>query len=164
MAKRDPKPSKLPPPNPKPGQPKSRKSEEPIRFNLDAPSRSAELRCPIDNAEMEKLTIEDVIVDRCTCCGALWFDVPELSQILNLKGAAAEIDKPRRGGSSKSQSGAILLCPRDHTEMKVRTDPLQQHISMHRCPMCLGILLRGGDLLDLSEFTLKERIASFFST
>ncbi len=158
MAKRDPKTPKSSNPPPRS---KSSKPNEPVRYDLDTPSRSAELRCPIDNAEMEKLTVEGVIVDRCTSCGALWFDVPELSQVLNIKGAAAQLDKPARG-TTKAVSGTILLCPRDHTEMKVRTDPLQQHISMHRCPMCLGILLRGGDLLDLSEFTLKERIASFF--
>jgi uncharacterized protein len=159
MAKpRDPKTPQ--PSNPPPRNPTGAKSDEPARFDLDAPSRAAELRCPLDNSEMEKVTIHNVIVDRCTACGAIWFDVPELSQVLDIKGAAALIDKPPRS-RAKTRSGPVL-CPRDRSEMKVKTDPLQQHVSLHRCPMCLGILLKGGDLLDLSEFTLKERIASFF--
>ena len=137
------------------------KAPKPVR---DDGPRSARLSCPFDGSEMEKLTIEKIVLDRCTGCGAIWLDVPELSQVLSIEGAAESIDKAPSGQTPRRQKTgeAALLCPRDQTELRLKFDPVQRHISLLRCPTCLGILLRGGDLVDLSTFTLRERLASFF--
>jgi hypothetical protein len=51
-----------------------------VKIRPDAESRR---RCPVDNQEMVKRIVAEVVVlDKCTACGGVWFDGGEL-QIVN---------------------------------------------------------------------------------
>ena len=41
-------------------------------------------RCPVDDAEMRKEVIQNLVIDRCPQCGGIWLDHDELEALLRL--------------------------------------------------------------------------------
>jgi Zn-finger nucleic acid-binding protein len=56
-----------------------------------------------------------------------------------------------------------LHCPRDRSPLINIVDLKQEHIEQNACTVCGGILLDAGELRDLSEFTLSERVKAVFA-
>ncbi|MCB9845525.1 MAG: zf-TFIIB domain-containing protein [Phycisphaeraceae bacterium] len=120
--------------------------------------------CPKCLVAMECLKLGRVSVDRCARCGGLWLDAGELSYLV------ADRDVPKRsiraadGGPAKDQRlpNALgqMICPRDKSPMDVRSDARQSHVEYEVCPSCGGVFLDPGELTDLNEFTLKERLST----
>jgi len=121
------------------------------------------IRCPKDAALMERIAIGSVVVDHCARCGGMWFDPYELDAALKSKEAPTLIDY----GSAKHEyqwhvhRASDLLCPRDQSPLVTIPDPRQPHVQIDLCKSCGGVLLDAGELKDLSEFTLAERLKSF---
>jgi uncharacterized protein len=121
------------------------------------------LRCPKDATLMEKIRVGQLEVEHCARCGAMWFDAYELANAVQSKRAVAEIDY----GTAKSydqqvHNAAPLECPRDHAHLVAIPDPRQPHVVIDVCRQCGGVLLDAGELKDLSELTLAERLRGFF--
>ena len=121
------------------------------------------LRCPKDATLMEKIKVGDLVVDHCARCGSMWFDPYELEAVIKLKGAAARVDYGAADYEYQwnVHRASSLLCPRDHSELITVPDSRQAHIEIDLCSACGGILLDAGELKDLNEFTLKERLKAF---
>lgn len=48
-------------------------------------SRLEEIRnCPVDNSEMNKEIVQNIILDRCPKCSGIWFDKDELESFEEL--------------------------------------------------------------------------------
>ena len=47
------------------------------------------LNCPKCAAAMEKVTFQNITVDRCTACRGLWFDALEQEHLAAIKGSEA---------------------------------------------------------------------------
>jgi len=125
------------------------------------------LRCPKDGTLMEKLTIggaKKLLVEHCARCGCMWFDPYELAETLQRQNAVEEIDY----GIAKKYDQDVhnplpKHCPRDQAELIALPDPRQPHVVIDVCRQCGGVLLDAGELKDLSEFTVGERLKAFFS-
>lgn len=117
------------------------------------------LLCPRDHAPMEKFTYDGYHVDRCLACGCMWFDHEELERVRKDTGAAGAIDD---GKKVKHRRAEILKkpleCPRDKTALVLREHVEQPHVNIDQCPACRGVLLDPGELRDLSDLTLGERV------
>lgn len=124
---------------------------------------SFELSCPVDASPMDKVPVSGFTIDRCSACRALWFDAVELQRVLASKTAASSIDAPGHHSDPALKSDAALTCPRCQSPLVAMVDQHQPHVHMRGCTVCGGLLLARGALLDLSEFTLKERLAAFFT-
>ncbi|HYF14677.1 MAG TPA: zf-TFIIB domain-containing protein [Phycisphaerales bacterium] len=125
-------------------------------------AKSMYLLCPKDGAHMEKVAAGEFTLDRCTECGAIWFDAKELENLQRDKTSAAQVDV---GGAARGTGPTLtkgLLCPRDGSPMKELAFPDQSHILAMRCGMCGGHLLDSGEFRDVASFTLGERIRAFF--
>lgn len=112
---------------------------------------------------MERIGVGKVEVDHCGRCGATWFDPYELARALHTEGAVDQIDF---GASGHAYSNEVfrqgeLHCPRDKSVLVRVPDPMQPHIWLDICRECGGVLLDAGELKDLSEYTLGERIRSW---
>lgn len=124
------------------------------------------LRCPKCATIMERIrpgsmTLE---VDHCGRCGAMWFDPYELEAVLKAKGAVVhdvDFGKAKHHYEYKVHGSDVLECPRDHQVLLRMPDPRQPHVVIDLCRSCGGILLDAGELKDLSEFTLSERLKAF---
>jgi hypothetical protein len=106
---------------------------------------------------MEPLKIGDITIDRCESCGGIWLDAGELDRLLAVKDAPQKVDTGRAFSSSQAQA-AIRKCPRDGTLLTSLAHHQQKHVTIDRCSSCMGIFLDAGELKDLSEFTLAERM------
>lgn len=109
---------------------------------------------------MEKASVggaAGVTVDRCAKCGALWLDKGEMERLLAMKAAKA-VDLGPFGRDRPNGPIAALQCPRDGSIMAEVADKAQAHVLIVLCPDCGGKLLDAGELTDLSEFTVGERL------
>ena len=124
------------------------------------------LRCPKDATFMEKLAVGDFEIDRCAGCGAMWFDALELKKILEARHASELVQKLDIGAVGRVSGGRALgelICPRDRSPLIEVVDPRQPHIKELACTVCGGVLLDKGELRDLSEFTLRERLVGMIT-
>lgn len=136
--------------------------EDMVRGHPDDPR----LRCPKDAQLMEKITVGDFEIDRCAGCGAIWFDSLELDKVLAGEHAAdlvKDLDIGVQGRRSTGMPLGGVVCPRDKSHLITMTDPKQPHIQEQACTVCGGVLLDAGELKDLSEFTLGERVKGVFA-
>ena len=115
------------------------------------------LSCPRDQGVMDAIKIGEITIDRCESCGGIWLDAGELDRLLALKDAATKVDTGRAFAPS-SVHAAIRKCPRDSTPLTALAHHQQKHVTIDRCSSCMGIFLDAGELKDLSEFTLAERM------
>ncbi len=53
--------------------------------------------CPVDETEMVKEVLQNLVIDRCPTCGGIWLDHDELEVLLRL--AAEKADDPGFLGS-----------------------------------------------------------------
>jgi Zn-finger nucleic acid-binding protein len=122
------------------------------------------LNCPKDGGPMEKIKAGGVILDRCVRCRAIWFDQSELDRVLATKNAVKKVDRPSkhgRAGEPKVFAPGGHSCPRDGSPLIEMSDLKQPHVVFLSCTVCGGALLDAGELTDLSEFTLRERLRGF---
>ncbi len=130
--------------------------------NLDS-----RLRCPKDATIMERVQVAGVVVDRCGKCGSLWFDASELKTILKAKDKVSALDSgaSTQGAAKDTKSFALAgrLCPRDSTPLATVPDDDQIHIQVDLCRSCRGVLLDAGELKDLSDFKLSERLKKWWT-
>lgn len=124
------------------------------------------IRCPKDGTIMEKLPVSDFSVDHCARCGAIWFDAYELEKTIRAKEQGFKVEEIDYGTAReydyKVHGGDIRECPRDHEPLIQIPDPRQPHVLIDLCKKCGGVLLDAGELKDLSEFTLGERLRGLF--
>lgn len=102
-------------------------------------------------------------VDHCARCGAIWFDPYELEQTLKAADREASLEDIDFGKAKHTYEQTMYRsgekhCPRDQSILMEIPDPRQPHVMIDLCRTCGGVLLDAGELKDLSEFTLAERL------
>ncbi len=121
-------------------------------------------RCPLDGEAMETVRTAGIDADRCPRCGGVWLDRGELEHLLSSKAdpretigrlddAEAPAPRPERG---------VLICPRDGARLVRMRHLEQRHVEIDQCSTCGGVFLDPGELRDLDEFTLGERVRRAF--
>ena len=118
--------------------------------------------CPKCGTKMERHVNGPLQVDRCPTCSGLWLDALELGRILETPGEVARLDKGRGERGSQRDSVRRINCPRDGSPLIAMSDPRQPHVRFEQCSVCGGLFLDAGELKDLSEFTLRERLRAVF--
>lgn len=117
------------------------------------------IRCPKDSIVMQRMFVGAIGVDRCPRCRGIWLDRGELAALLLTRGAAATVEHEDPATSVRRHQVGEARCPRDGASMREVRDRKQRHVAYEECPSCRGIFLDAGELTDLSELTLRERIA-----
>ena len=120
---------------------------------------------------MERIRVEKAVdVDQCAHCGGIWLDGGELEDLLGLPGGARDLITRLDSGAYDDHGAMVnsfgvgeLVCPRDGTQLSAVNDDQQKHIEYELCPTCGGMYFDAGELSDLSEFTLVERLRAIFS-
>jgi Zn-finger nucleic acid-binding protein len=119
------------------------------------------ITCPKDGVLMERIDAGGVEVDHCAACGAVWFDADELERVLAADGAAMRIDLGGDKGTPRGFLVGPMVCPRDRRPMISQIVAEQDHIHFEACTRCGGVLLDAGELSDLRERTMRERVRGF---
>lgn len=142
------------------------RADKRIHGRMKGDENDPRLRCPKDSTYMEKVTVGGIEIDRCAGCGALWFDALELDKVLSgahAKDMVQVLDIGSKGRVSGGRALGGVVCPRDRSPLITVVDPKQSHIEESACTVCGGVLLDAGELKDLSEFTLGERVKGLFA-
>ena len=125
-------------------------------------SKPDTINCPKCHVPMRPLRAGTFTVDRCEKCLGLWLDKGERLKILKDKKLVDAIDiGPEETGKQHDEITQID-CPRCGVPMHHVTDRAQKHIGFEFCRECQGSFLDAGELRDLSEFTILERIKALF--
>ncbi len=121
------------------------------------------MACPKCNSTMEKVSFQDVEVDRCKSCGGLWFDILEHEDLKKLRGADRAVDTgdPQKG--EEMDRIRRVDCPKCHTSMLNIHVPDQPHIVYEQCTICDGVFMDAGEFRDFSHLTIAEFIKDIFS-
>lgn len=120
-------------------------------------SPSGAVSCPKCNVAMTPRTVGSVEIDMCPSCHGLWLDRLEKETLLSDPTLARKADAASGKGSGNLTPGPYL-CPRDKGTLISLGDPRQPHVRYEQCTVCGGVFLDAGELKDLSEVTLRERL------
>lgn len=116
---------------------------------------------------MNRITLGAVAIDRCPACAGVWLDRGELDALRHTmlleehRETLQAMD--RLGTTEPAERPQPLLCPRDHARMSVHHHPEQHHIEFDSCSKCGGMFFDAGELADLTEFTIGERLRALLS-
>jgi Zn-finger nucleic acid-binding protein len=115
-------------------------------LNVERPSA---ITCPKCNAPMEKVTFQNIEVDRCTSCRGLWFDMLEREHLDALNGAAS-VDV---GPAHKEDRDKVVRinCPVCHGPMIRMVDLQNRDVWYESCPVCYGVFYDAGEFRQHEE-------------
>jgi len=115
------------------------------------------MNCPKCRAMMEKVEYHSIVVDRCSHCKGIWFDMLEAEQLKAVRGAE-QIDTGDPEIGKKYNTIDKVECPKCHTVMGKMVDSNQPHIWYESCDVCYGVFFDAGEFRDYKE----ENIIDFF--
>lgn len=115
------------------------------------------MKCPKCGSDMEKVTHEQIEVDRCTDCKGIWFDMLEHEHLKAMQGSESiDVGDPKLGRDSDMIRR--ISCPACKTDMIQMVDNKQPHITYEACTTCYGVFFDAGEFKDYKE----ESILDFF--
>ena len=119
------------------------------------------MTCPKCSQPMEPVTVGVLVVDRCTSCGGLWFDMNE-DEHLKRAGAASVVDtgEPPKGPREEQ---AVIECPRCHTRMMRMVDPGRPSVKYESCAICYGNFFDAGEFREISSSGVLDGFRRWFS-
>ncbi|MEM9082221.1 MAG: zf-TFIIB domain-containing protein [Planctomycetota bacterium] len=124
-----------------------------------------QIECPKCGVAMEIEHLDDgeqrVTIDRCSRCSGLWLDWGEREKLIAIDGGVERVDRGVPSDEA-SEGKKGLKCPRDGGLLIEMVDLYQPHVVFERCSVCRGTFLDAGELLDLSEVTLREGLRRLF--
>ena len=120
------------------------------------------MKCPKCDAEMRKLSYRTIVVDRCTKCGGIWFDMLEAQHLKEIEVSDAVDTGDRKVGREDDTVGDID-CPKCRVKMIRMVDPQQPHIRFESCATCYGLFFDAGEFADFKEETVLDFFRDLFA-
>ena len=121
--------------------------------------------CPKCNSPMMEVRLStlsgNVVVDRCTGCSGIWFDIGE-AETLKGKWMSDYIDTGDRELGRKHNQVRDIKCPLCDKEMQQLADPKQIHIQYEACQEH-GMYFDAGEFTDYKYETLMDYFRDFIS-
>lgn len=121
------------------------------------------MKCPKCQAQFEKITFQEIEVDRCLDCRGLWFDMLEKEDLVRIEGSEA-IDIGSDQVGEKYRNMQDVNCPHCGVEMLPMVDKDNFHIKYESCPLCYGTFFDAGEFRDLKEHSVLERFMQMLQT
>ena len=113
--------------------------------------------CPKCGLIMEKLEYMSIVIDRCTGCKGIWFDLCEEEHLKNLNAAKIFDTGDAKIGKEWNRETEII-CPICHYPMVSREDEIRPHIEFEWCPKCNGIFFDAGEFKEFEQRTFLETL------
>jgi PAT family beta-lactamase induction signal transducer AmpG len=121
---------------------------------------SGAMRCPKCRSDMDEVEVGGAVIDRCSSCHGLWFDVGELERLRSKEVATAvDIGDPAKGKVQNTNDR--YGCPRCGGQMVRMVDPRQKHIWYEECGACHGSYFDAGEFTDLTTRSLSDIFKRF---
>ncbi len=120
------------------------------------------LQCPKCDGLMRELKADEIMIDRCEKCYGIWLDKGERVKILKDASLVAGADIGTKEQGEAQNEVTEIDCPRCAKPMQHVADRGQKHIGFEFCRECQGSYFDAGELTDLKDFKLSERIKAIF--
>jgi len=104
---------------------------------------------------MEKVTFQEIVVDRCTSCRGIWFDALEKEHLAKIKGSEA-IDVATSTGPKPTAHMPKLICPICHTRMIEMVDHLHSNLHYESCTVCYGVFFNPNEFRQYKEHSILQ--------
>jgi len=124
--------------------------------------RGYDMKCPKCNSDMEKVTFEQIEVDRCTKCKGLWFDMLEHEHLKAMQHSES-IDVGKVDIGKEYDKIDKIDCPVCQTMMMRMVDKNQPHIRYEACTSCYGVFFDAGEFRDYKEETVLDFFRDIFA-
>lgn len=112
--------------------------------------------CPKCNSKFEKVTYENIEVERCLGCQGLWFDMLEKEDLVKIAGSEAiDIGSDQVGEQYNHKQD--IKCPKCAVTMVPMVDKDQFDIKYESCQSCYGTFFDAGEFRDLKENSVLKR-------
>ena len=124
------------------------------------------MKCPKCAGSMNELQGLDFSADRCDQCGGIWLKDSDI----DVKQHVAAVDsidqsvEPHNDNRADLNDVRDIQCPSCDVAMIKMIDRTQLSVDYEACPDCRGAFFDAGELKDLSEFTLLERVKLTWDT
>ena len=121
------------------------------------------LMCPrCRTRKLDEVEITEIVIDRCLCCGGLWFDSDESCGLI---GRTPEVKRVETTVPPEEDVVKELACPR--CEVALRALPLaggegESARTVYRCASCSGTWLDRGELRAFEDARLAEVLKGYF--
>lgn len=117
------------------------------------------MQCPKCQQQMEKVFTKFGIVDRCTGCAGMWFDVLEDKDMAKLAGV---VDTGSKAVGKQFDHIDEIYCPVCPNSKLLRmVDPAQPHIRFESCNVCHGRFYDAGEYRDVSHLGVSDFFKRF---
>jgi Zn-finger nucleic acid-binding protein len=91
---------------------------------------------------MEKVSVGDIEVDRCTACKGIWFDAREHEKLKRVKGAQSIDTGERPADAAEAHK---IECPICHTPMITLSVIGHPKLKYESCTVCFGAFFDAGE-------------------
>ncbi|MBI5623199.1 MAG: zf-TFIIB domain-containing protein [Elusimicrobia bacterium] len=106
-------------------------------------------------------TVRTLDMERCSCCGGVWFDADELGTFLD---SGAPLPPSATAVPTDSHDAKSGACPKCGTALAHAPAPSNPRVIVDRCPRCAGIWVDGAELDKASgkDVPFNERLKAMF--
>ena len=119
------------------------------------------MECPKCKSHMSEVEFGTVTIDRCDNCKGLWFDCNEINKLKEYSGADL-VDSGEASTGKKYDTIRNIDCPSCKTKMIKMVDNDQPHIHFESCTVCYGVFLDAGELTDMLDNSILEKVYDFW--
>ncbi len=123
------------------------------------------IKCPKCRGVLQQTIFSrDISILRCSVCCGMLIDPDTIIKIRKAVRADEffDIGHPKVGKALDKVDE--MLCPSCDVPMRKETDAEQIHIKYETCPSCRRMFLDAGELIDLSQETLIDKLRDLFSS
>lgn len=122
------------------------------------------MQCPkCESSLEEKKYGGQITIQSCSGCGGILTDKKTLAKMRNEWMADTVLDSNDHERGKETNKINEIDCPSCSKLMDKIFDEEQAHVWMEYCAACDLLFLDAGELTDLSDFTVMERIKNFLS-
>ena len=122
------------------------------------------MECPKCGGNMEQVRYgaNDRVINRCEECGGLWFKPIDLTRLRRtFKAEYLDIGSSKVGKQQNKVED--IECPVCGMKCDKVSDDEQKHIWYESCPNGHGVYFDAGELTDLSQETLSDKIKGWIT-
>ena len=113
------------------------------------------MECPKCQNEMEEVTYgRGLVIDRCTNCKGIWFDIGEAEKLKD-KWMSEFVDSGEKGVGREFNKIEDINCPRCGKPMAKLSDKKQVHIWYEACEEH-GMFFDAGEFIDYKYETILD--------
>ena len=117
------------------------------------------MECPRCRVSLDEIEMDDFALDRCSRCGAVWFDFMELERTMGMGRAALKaLTVPRFYRGEEGLKQEKLYCPRCEAHLVRVRSTLDPDLTLLGCLSCYGRWVERDEIARVKRKTLLTKV------